>query len=180
MAEEEDEPRFTMLETIREFGLERLTASGEMEATRQAHAFYYFALAEEAAPELTGPRSAVWLQRLEREHDNLRAALEWSLEPEQTGSSPDMALRFCETLREFWDVRGHNSEGRAFLEQALAALPKELRLLHEQARSLLPLALQIGWATFIVKRSCCRRLSDCTVSLEIREGLLPLSRGWQC
>ena len=120
MAEEEDEPRFTMLETIREFGLEALAASGEMEATRQAHAFYYFALAEEAAPELTGPRSAVWLQRLEREHDNLRAALEWSLEPEQTGSSPDMALRFCETLREFWDVRGHNSEGRAFLEQALA------------------------------------------------------------
>jgi len=119
-AHEEDEPRFTMLETIREYGLERLTASREMDTTRRAHAFSYLALAEEAAPELTGPRSAVWLQRLEREHDNLRAALGWSLEPTQTASSPDMALRFGEMLREFWEVRGLYSEGRAFLEQALA------------------------------------------------------------
>jgi tetratricopeptide (TPR) repeat protein len=109
-----------MLETIREFGLEALAASREMEATRQAHASYYLALAEEAAPNLSGPRSAVWLRRLEREHDNLRLALEWSLQPEQTGSSPDLALRFGETLREFWLVRGYFSEGRAFLEQALA------------------------------------------------------------
>jgi predicted ATPase/class 3 adenylate cyclase/DNA-binding CsgD family transcriptional regulator len=118
-AEEEEEPRFTMLETIREFGLEALAASREMEATRQAHTLYYLALAEEAAPELTGPRSAVWLQRLEREHDNLRAALAWSLEPAQTEFNPEMALRFGATLKEFWEVRGHNSEGRAFLEQAL-------------------------------------------------------------
>jgi len=119
-AEEEEEPRFTMLETIREFGLEALAASREMEATRQAHALYYLALAEEAAPKLVGPRSAKWLKRLDREHDNLRAALEWSLEPDQTGSSPDIALRCCERLREFWEVRGLYSEGRAFLEQALA------------------------------------------------------------
>ena len=119
-AEEEDEPRFTMLETIREFGLECLTASKEMEATRRAHALYYFALADEAAPKLVGPRSAKWSQRLEREHDNLRAALEWSLEPAQTGSNPDLALRFCATLKEFWEVRGLYSEGRTFLEQALA------------------------------------------------------------
>ena len=119
-AEEEDEPRVTMLETIREYGLECLAACGELEATRRAHAFYYLALSEEAAPELAGPHSAVWLQRLEREHDNLRAALAWSLEPAQTGSSPDMALRFCVMLREFWDVRGLLSEARTFLEQALA------------------------------------------------------------
>jgi predicted ATPase/class 3 adenylate cyclase len=119
-AEEEEEPRFTMLEMISEYGVECLAAAREMEATRRAHASYYFALAEEAARELTGPRSAVWLQRLEREHDNLRAALACSLEPEQAGSSPDMALRFCATLREFWEVRGFYSEGRAFLEQALA------------------------------------------------------------
>jgi predicted ATPase len=119
-AEEEEEPRFTILETIREYGLECLTSNREMDATRRAHASYYFALAEEAAPELTGPLSAVWLKRLEREHDNLRAALEWSLEPEQVGSRPEMALRFCETLREFWEVRGLYREGRAFLEHALA------------------------------------------------------------
>jgi predicted ATPase/class 3 adenylate cyclase len=119
-AEEEEEPRFTMLETIREYGLECLTLSREMDTTRRAHASYYLALAEEAAPELNGPLTAVWLRRLEREHDNLRAALEWSLEPEQTGSSPDMALRFCYMLREFWEVRGLYSQGRAFLEPALA------------------------------------------------------------
>jgi tetratricopeptide (TPR) repeat protein len=85
-----------------------------------AHALHYLALAEEAAPNLVGPRSAVWLKRLEREHDNLRAALEWSLEPAQVGSNPDMALRFCETLREFWEVYGFYREGRAALEQALA------------------------------------------------------------
>ncbi len=117
---EEEEPRFTMLETIREYGLEALAASREMEATRRAHALYYLALAEEAAPNLAGPRSAVWLQRLEREHDNLRAALAWSLEPAQTGSSPEMALRFGEKLRVFWVVRGFYSEGLAALEQALA------------------------------------------------------------
>jgi DNA-binding CsgD family transcriptional regulator/tetratricopeptide (TPR) repeat protein len=119
-AVEEDEPRFTMLETIREYGLESLAASQEREVTRRAHALYYLALAEEAAPELSGPRSAEWLQRLEREHDNLRAALAWSLEPEQTRSSPDLALRFGEMLKVFWEVRGLYSEGRAFLEQVLA------------------------------------------------------------
>jgi predicted ATPase/class 3 adenylate cyclase len=119
-AQEEEEPRFTMLETIREFGLEALAASLEMVATRQAHALYYFALAEEAAPELTGPRSTGWLRRLDREHDNMRATLEWSLEPAQTESNPDMALRFGTILREFWEVRGLYSEGQVFLEQALA------------------------------------------------------------
>jgi predicted ATPase/class 3 adenylate cyclase len=118
-AQEEEEPRFTMLETIREFGMEALAANLEMEATRQAHALYFFALVEEAARELNGPLTAVWLKRLEREHDNLRAALEWSLEPAQTGSNPDLSLRFGEMLREFWQVRGFYSEGRAFLEQAL-------------------------------------------------------------
>jgi predicted ATPase/class 3 adenylate cyclase len=168
-AVEEEEPRFTMLETIREFGLEALAASQEMDATRQAHASYYLALAEEAAPELTGPRSAVWLKRLEREHDNLRAALAWSLEPAQTGSSPDLALRFGETLREFWEVRGLYTEGRAFLEQALAQCA---------GASTSARAKAIGWATFIVQRHCGRRASTCIASLETPEALLPLSRGW--
>jgi tetratricopeptide (TPR) repeat protein len=134
-AEEEEESRFTMLETIREYGLEALAASREMEATRQAHASYYLALAEEAARELTGPRSAVWLERLEREHDNLRAALAWSLEPEQTASSPDLALHFGETLREFWEVRGFYSEGRAFLEQALTQCAEASTSARASARS---------------------------------------------
>ena len=79
MEQEGGEPRLMMLETIREYGLECLTASGEMEATRQAHAAYFLALTEEAEPTLFGAQQAVWLERLEREHDNLRAALWWSL-----------------------------------------------------------------------------------------------------
>ena len=69
-----------MLQTVREFGLERLTASGELERTRVAHAHYFLALAEQAEPELHGPNQALWVARLEHEHDNLREALEWALE----------------------------------------------------------------------------------------------------
>jgi len=121
VGEEGKEPRLRLLETIREYGLECLAASGEMEVTRQAHAAYYLWLAEEGEPELLGPQQAVWLQRLEGEHDNLRAALRWSLEQGETGQSQEMALRLSAALWWFWLVRGHRSEGRAFLEQALAA-----------------------------------------------------------
>jgi predicted ATPase/class 3 adenylate cyclase/DNA-binding CsgD family transcriptional regulator len=121
VGEEGKELRLRLLETIREYGLECLTASGEMEVTRQAHAAYYLQHAEEAELELLGPQQAVWLKRLEREHDNLRAALRWSLEQGETGQSQEMALRLSAALWWFWLVRGHRSEGRAFLEQALAA-----------------------------------------------------------
>jgi len=117
----EDELRLGMLESIREYGLERLTASGEAEATRQAHAMYYLALAEEAQVELSGPRQAAWLERLEGEHDNLRAVVRWSLEPaEDTAQRREILLRLGSALVEFWHVRGHYSEGRNILESALA------------------------------------------------------------
>ena len=73
------EARFAMLETIREYALERLEASGESEVIQQAHAAFYLVFAERAEPELTGPAQAEWLTRLGVEHDNLRAALAWSL-----------------------------------------------------------------------------------------------------
>src|SRR6266516_3398740 len=77
--QEGEEPRLVMLETIREYGLGVLTTSGEMQNARRAHALYYLSLAEDAETEVGGPQQAVWLDRLEREHDNLRAALQWSL-----------------------------------------------------------------------------------------------------
>src|SRR5947209_7142429 len=78
--QESDELRLVMLETIREYGLEALAESREMEAVQHAHALYYLALAEQAEPELAGLQQAAWLERLEREHDNLRVALSWALE----------------------------------------------------------------------------------------------------
>jgi len=115
-AEGGEEPRLLMLETIREYGLEALTAKGEGEDARQAHAGYFLSLAEEAEPALKGPLLVTWLERLEQEHDNLRAALQWALE----GGRAEMALRLGIALERFWVVRGHRYEGLAFLERALA------------------------------------------------------------
>ena len=120
-AEEGEELRLTMLETIREYGQECLAASREMDTTRRAYALYYLALAEEAALELAGSQQAVWLERLEQEHDNLRTALQWLLDPAPAGPDIEMGLRLCEALVMFWDVRGLYSEARAFLELALAS-----------------------------------------------------------
>jgi predicted ATPase/DNA-binding CsgD family transcriptional regulator len=119
-----EEPHFEMLQTIHEFGLEVLHVSGELESTRRAHAAYYLRLAEEAEPELVGPQQAAWLERLEQENDNLRVALQWLLEPAgnaENGYHKEMALRLAVALASFWNIHGRWSEGRAFLEQALAA-----------------------------------------------------------
>jgi predicted ATPase/DNA-binding CsgD family transcriptional regulator/transcriptional regulator with XRE-family HTH domain len=113
---EEGEPRLAMLETIREFGLGCLTARGEVQATQHAHAAYYLTLAQAAEPQLTGAQQAVWLERLEQEHDNLRAALRWALEQGEA----ETALQLGGTLWRFWYLRGHLSEGRRWLEEALA------------------------------------------------------------
>ena len=119
--QEGEEPRLVMLETIREYGWEMLVASGEMEASLEAHATYYLRLAEETEPELHGPQQAVWLERLEQEHDNLRAALRWLLEQGETNQSRrEMALRLAGALWRFWAVRCHYSDGRTFLKRALA------------------------------------------------------------
>jgi len=112
-------PRFIMLETLREFGLECLAAHGEEEATREAHAAYYLRLSEEAEQSPFGTEHTLWLQRLEREHDNLRAALRWSLEQGEAGYNMELALRLGRALTVFWIQHGHLSEGRTFLERAL-------------------------------------------------------------
>ncbi len=120
---EGEEPRLVMLETIREYAWECLESLGERETTCQAHAEYYVALAEKAEPELAGPQQAVWLERFEREYDNLRAALQWLLEragEEEARQRQELALRLGAALRWFWLRRGHYREGRDFLERALA------------------------------------------------------------
>jgi len=113
--QEGEEPRLMMLETIREYGLEVLKVSSELNLIRHAHATYYLRLAEQAEPELRGARDAIWLDRLEAEHDNLRAALLWSLEHEQA----EMGLRLTGALAWFWMRRSYLSEGRFWITSAL-------------------------------------------------------------
>jgi predicted ATPase/DNA-binding CsgD family transcriptional regulator/transcriptional regulator with XRE-family HTH domain len=114
-AEREGEGRLQLFETIREYGLERLEASGEAEAVRQAHAEYYLGLVEEAEPQLKSVQQIMWLARLEQEQENSRAALKWFIEREES----ELSLRFCGALWWFWRLRGFWSEGRRWLEAAL-------------------------------------------------------------
>src|SRR5215204_2591358 len=109
------EPRFVMLETIHEYASERLEEQRVAESIKRAHAEYSLALAEEAEPGLWGPEDAAWLDRLEQEHDNMRAALSWSLEYEEA----ELALRLGGALRWFWRTRGYHGEGRRWLEAVL-------------------------------------------------------------
>jgi tetratricopeptide (TPR) repeat protein len=103
-----------MLETIREFGGERLAEVGETETVRAAHAAYYLSIAESAVPHLHGWDQDAWLDRLETEHGNFRAALEWAVD-----HCPDVAHRLGAALWLFWLKRGHWSEGQRWLERAL-------------------------------------------------------------
>jgi non-specific serine/threonine protein kinase len=123
------EPRLGMLETIREDGLARLDAAGETDAVRRAHADFYLFLAEQAKTRISSLQSTkqplrpgvaerqAWLDRLEIEHANLRAALAWW---QNTGAA-EHGLRMGAALARFWEIRGYAREGRAWLEQALAA-----------------------------------------------------------
>lgn len=112
---EEGVSRFGMLETIHEYVIERLAHSGEAEAVRGKHASYFLALAEKAEPQLHGAEQIAWLDRLEIEHDNMRAALGWALEHGQL----ELGVRLAGACREFWFHQGHLSEGRRWLARAL-------------------------------------------------------------
>jgi tetratricopeptide (TPR) repeat protein len=137
-------PRFTMLETIREYALEQLNLSGEAKALRRRHAAYFLDLAERAAPQLHRAEQQTWLARLEAEHDNLRAALTWALDeqaigkpdgtlyehivtlsPPQLGtiSRVELGLRLASALAQFWSRRGYLSEGCGWLKTGLARAP---------------------------------------------------------
>ncbi len=111
--------RFGLLEAMREYALEQLAKHGETAEIRRRHAAYYLALAEQTEPYLHGPQQARWLDRLESEHDNLRAALGWALEGEPQEQAQEIALRLAGALGRFWLIRGHLSEGRDWLVRAL-------------------------------------------------------------
>ncbi len=110
------EPRLLMLETIREYALERLAASGEADAMRRQHATFFLQVALEAYPKMFSAEQSTWYNRLEADHDNLRAALRWTLE----GQVAVMGLRLVGALYRFWRLRNHAREGRSWLAQVLA------------------------------------------------------------
>jgi predicted ATPase/class 3 adenylate cyclase len=108
--------RFSMLETIREFGLEQLEAFGDLEAVRRRHAGWFLDLATEAEPHLTAADQGEWLDRCDSEHANIRAALRWAVEAGEAGRAQAAAG----ALWRFWQQRGHLAEGRRWLEEVLA------------------------------------------------------------
>jgi predicted ATPase/class 3 adenylate cyclase len=116
MEEQEGEARYRLLETVRQYSRDKLLEVGEAESVRRRHRNFFLDLAERAEPEIQGPDQRVWLERLEQEHDNLRAALGWSLADRAAESS----LRLVGALWWFWHVRGYWSEGRRWMEEALA------------------------------------------------------------
>lgn len=118
--------RYHMHELVHQYAHERLAAAGELLLARAAHRDDLLALAEQAGPALLGAQQSAWLDRLEAENDNLRAALRWSFEQQQHQT----AARFCAALWRFWHIRGHQSEGYRWITTALAAsgaLPPDLR-----------------------------------------------------
>jgi non-specific serine/threonine protein kinase len=128
--------RYRFLETVRQYAQECLAASGEDAALRAQHAAWCLVLAEEAEAGLTGPQQSVWLERLEQEHDNLRAALGWSF----AEGDPAIGLRIAVAIGRFWQYHAHVREGRAWLLRGLAT-PNLAPMLRARALAV------AGWLT---------------------------------
>src|SRR5262249_1819959 len=108
--------RYDLLESLREYGRQRLVNTGEADSAQRAHAAFYLGLAEQASPELTNRDQRQWLDRLERDYDNLRVALAWALDAGEF----DVAMRFGAALWRFWRYRGHIAEATRCMERLLA------------------------------------------------------------
>jgi predicted ATPase/DNA-binding CsgD family transcriptional regulator len=122
-AQADGEPRLLMLETIREYALERLKASGEADAMQRQHTTFFLRLSEEAEPKIRSDQQATWRKRLEADQDNLRAALRWTLENQEA----EMGLRLAGALLAFWRVSNQDREGRSWCEQVLAQSGTQVR-----------------------------------------------------
>src|SRR3712207_5808410 len=118
------ETRYGMLEPVRQYALEKLEESGETGMVGRSHTAFFLALAERAYPEVLGERQVEWLERLEQEYGNLRAAMSWALDADDGATS----ARIGWTLWYFWWARSYHREGRRWMEEVLkCALPPTLR-----------------------------------------------------
>ena len=113
------QPRYRMLETIREYAGEKLQADGQLAATTARHCEHFFVLAKDARDGMAGPQQGEWLDRLDTEHDNFRAAMRVAL-TDDSGVDPFVAVKLAVALQNFWIMRGHVSEGRADVRAMLA------------------------------------------------------------
>ena len=180
--EQRDETRYRLLEIVRQYVLMKLVVNHEAITARRRHAEYYLGLAEEVLSYLITPVQPAWFDRMEIEHDNLRAALAWSLSAPGGG---ELGLRLAATARSFWQARGYWSEGRGWLEGALAYANIE-GVDHTQAYALALRGLgellsqqgdyEAGQAYFADSLKCYQELGEVSASAAILERLGWLAR----
>lgn len=120
--QDESDTRYWLLQTLSEYGLERLAESGELDTIQAAHAAFYLSWLERLAPLLSGAEQVRWLDRLDQEYENVRMAIEW-LSGGTQEETAEQALRLCVALLGYWEIRGYFREGMAFIERALANSP---------------------------------------------------------
>jgi predicted ATPase/Tfp pilus assembly protein PilF len=154
------ELRFSMLETIREYALERLVETGELDELHSRHARYYLSFVQDAEPHLLNSDQLTWLEQLEAEHDNLRTALSWLLGNEKG----ELALQLAGALSQFWSMHSYLNEGRQWLEKGLAIAKKGHASASDQSKALY-------WAGFLAYRQ-----TDLTSARNLFKDSLALAR----
>lgn len=125
---EGDTARYRLLETIRQYAADKLLRAGDAVIARDQHRDWFTSLAERAEAEMAGAEQQAWRERLEADHDNLRAALAWSLE-----SDPAVSVRLVGSLRRFWSQRHHIAEGRRWTEAVLTQASPATSMLDQRA-----------------------------------------------
>ncbi|MDQ6695129.1 MAG: helix-turn-helix domain-containing protein [Chloroflexota bacterium] len=160
--ETEGDGRFSMLETIREYALERLRESGEEEALRLLHAEYFLGMATRLDLTAVGESENVLYRQLDRNHDNLRGALTWSIENRRM----DLAAQFGASLPRYWELRGHYSEGRDWVVRILSALSLSAKLDAEARAKRVTLLMWVGRLSLYLSDYSTARssLEDCLVA----------------
>jgi predicted ATPase/DNA-binding SARP family transcriptional activator len=158
VALDSDEARYRLLEPVRQYAMELLEACDDRDSLSERHATYFVTFLEEIDPELSGPRQVDWIARLEREHDNVRAALRWAI---QRGEA-DIALRIEAVLWRYWGIRWHSSEGLKWIQDTFALANADRTLARARA------ALGAG--------ELARRILDFDTSIAMLEESLDIHR----